>query len=310
MMKRVAFLIFLTAISLSGFAFQSAPTIKLTSSENPGIAEQAITFTATVSGMPGMPTPTGTVTFADSGTALYSPVILNSSGSATFVTSSLSAATHSITAEYSGDVHYSGATSAVLSEEIVPAPTSDYTFTAVTTTQSVTAGDPATYTLTVTPTNGYNGTVTFSCAALPTGSSCSFDPISVTPNSTGDAVTTVLTVTTTATTSQRISPDRPQKNSGRQKFLASLSLAGLLGVVFLCGRGGKAKKIRFGGAGMLVCGALILLGGCGGGSSASTTGTPIGTDTFTVNAVGTAGTNGGNTATQQLSLTLTVTSPT
>src|SRR2546421_700417 len=65
-------------------------------------------FPATVSSTAG--TPTGTAQFKDNGTNLGSPVTLNGSGVATFSTSSLTAGTHTITADYSGEVNFSTST--------------------------------------------------------------------------------------------------------------------------------------------------------------------------------------------------------
>jgi YD repeat-containing protein len=52
------------------------------------------------------------------------------------------------------------------------------------------------YTVTVTPTNGFSGTVTFAVTGLPTGATASFSPSSVT----GGSGTTAMTVATASTT--------------------------------------------------------------------------------------------------------------
>jgi hypothetical protein len=300
------------AMALSGLA-QSTPTIKLTSSVNPGIDGQPITFTATVAGTPGNPpppVPTGTVTFFDGATALYSPVRLNATGAAAFTTSSLSAATHSITAGYSGDSNYLPVTSSVLNEVVAPAPVSDYTLTTVSPTETVTVGSNTSFPLTITPTNGYNGTITFVCVGIPTGSSCAFNPASVTPNDTESAVATSLEITTTTTP---VAQRRPGRSGPRNFMLASFGGLGLLGIVFFGNRRVRPARLRFKsrrGPRLFLLGlaslALALLGSCGGSSSTSGTTTPVGTYTFTVNATGTAGTNGGNTSVHQISLTLMV----
>jgi subtilase family serine protease len=64
-----------------------------------------------------------------------------------------------------------------------------------TTSLSVYAGQTsAPVTVTVTPVNNFSGPLSFSCSGLPTGSSCSFNPASVTPSG-GEAATTTATVT-------------------------------------------------------------------------------------------------------------------
>ena len=78
----------------------------VSSSLNPSLLGQSVTFTATVTSLGG--TPTGTVQFKDGATNLGLPVTLNGSGQATFTTSSLTAGTHTITAVYSGDALFGG----------------------------------------------------------------------------------------------------------------------------------------------------------------------------------------------------------
>ncbi|MFF0264101.1 hypothetical protein [Kribbella sp. NPDC004536] len=65
--------------------------------------------------------------------------------------------------------------------------------------QSVTRGQPATYTVSVTSTGGLTGAVSFSVNGLPSGSSSTFSPASVTLTS-GSTAQTTLTVNTTSTT--------------------------------------------------------------------------------------------------------------
>ncbi|MBF0567445.1 MAG: Ig-like domain repeat protein [Nitrospirae bacterium] len=87
----------------------------LTVSLNPSTSGTPVTFTATVIGT----SPTGSVTFMDGATALG--IVSLVSGQATFTTSSLSVATHSITAIYSGDGNNLTSTSAVLSQVVTSA---------------------------------------------------------------------------------------------------------------------------------------------------------------------------------------------
>jgi len=80
-------------------------TTTVTSSQNPSIAGQSVTFTANVSvSAPGSGTPTGTVQFLDGGNPLGSPVSL-SGGSAQLSTSGLTVGSHTITAQYNGDTN-------------------------------------------------------------------------------------------------------------------------------------------------------------------------------------------------------------
>jgi len=312
--KNIWCLVFLTVLmcfAIPGLA-QSTPTIGLTSSVNPGINAQPVTFTATVAGQPGNPpppVPSGTVTFLDGTTALYAPVTLNANGVAVFTTSSLSAATHSITASYSGDNNYLPVTSTVLSEVVVPAPASDYTLTAPVLTQTVAVGSSTSYSITITPTNGYNGTITLACVGLQEAS-CAFNPSTLTPNNIETTLVSNLTVTTSVASSALPPPYRRSSD-----LFASLLGGGLFGIVFIAtsrkdnrrrSSTGYRHVLSVGVLAMFVFTSILLLAGCGGSSTSGST-TPIGTQNFTVNATGTAGTNGGNTSVHQLNLTLVVT---
>ena len=92
-------------------------TIALSSSANPSVFGEAVTFTATVSAVqPGAGTPTGTVVFFIDGVA-QSPVSM-SDGQASFTTSALDVGSHVVTASYSGDGNFNGSTSAALDEAV------------------------------------------------------------------------------------------------------------------------------------------------------------------------------------------------
>src|SRR5882672_8226988 len=78
--------------------------VTLTSSGNPSQAGQTVTFTAVVTSVQGAP-PDGENIVIKDGTKILGSVTL-SSGTASFSTSSLKAGTHTIVANYVGDVHY------------------------------------------------------------------------------------------------------------------------------------------------------------------------------------------------------------
>ncbi len=83
---------------------QDSTTTTLTSSANPAVYGQPVTFTATVSSL--YSTPTGTVTFEDGNTVLGTVALSN--GVAVFSTSTLPAGSNNITAVYSGDAYDAG----------------------------------------------------------------------------------------------------------------------------------------------------------------------------------------------------------
>jgi hypothetical protein len=92
-------------------ATATATTTTLASSLNPSTYGQGVTLTATVAPSSGTGTPTGTVAITDGATALGSPTLVN--GSASLTVSSLSVATHALSAVYSGDSNYQSSNGAL-----------------------------------------------------------------------------------------------------------------------------------------------------------------------------------------------------
>src|SRR5262249_618158 len=143
-------------------------TTALASSVNPSVFGQSVTFTATVtSGSPG--TPTGSVTFKDSGTTLGTGA-LNGSAMATFSTSTLTGGTHSITGVYGGDPTLAPNPSTPLTQTVTQAATS----TAVTSSANPSVfGQSVTFTanvVAVAPGAGTaTGSVTFKDGAATLG---------------------------------------------------------------------------------------------------------------------------------------------
>jgi hypothetical protein len=141
----------------------------------------------------------------------------------------------------------------------------NYTVSTAPSTAKVTAGSSATFTLTVTPSNHYNGTVTFTCGSLPALASCTFNPTSVTLN--GDSPVTVqMTITTAAVSASLEGP----VHRGSSILLASLSTIGIFGMMLA---GSLKKRNRWTGIvlGMLMLTVTFSLVGCGGSGSSPTT---------------------------------------
>jgi hypothetical protein len=174
----------------------AATTTAVTSSMNPSTTGTNVTFTATVTSATAG-TITGTVTFLDGATALGTGSLAG--GTASFTTSSLATGSHSITAQYGGDPNFSGSTSTALSINVTAG--GSFTLSVAPTSVTVTASQPGMATVTVTPANGFNQQVQFSCSNLPEGIDCEFEPHSVTPN--GGPVTTMLAVTEEAESGAR-----------------------------------------------------------------------------------------------------------
>jgi subtilase family serine protease len=86
---------------------------------------------------------------------------------------------------------------------------------------SIAAGTSTTTTITVTPNNGFTGTVSFSCSGLPAGASCSFSPTTVT----GGSGSTQLTIQTAANTGAGTTSVTVKGSSGTPSATTSVSLA-------------------------------------------------------------------------------------
>jgi hypothetical protein len=137
---------------------KTAPTVSVTSSLNPSIFNQPVTFTATAPAGA-----TGTITFLDGATVLGTGTLNN--GQTTLTTSTLIVGSHMITVSYSGDTNNSSATSVPLTQivnkatPVIPPP--------VVSSNNPPVNTPVTITETVPP--GVTGTVTFSNGSTPIG---------------------------------------------------------------------------------------------------------------------------------------------
>ena len=183
--------------------------------------------------------------------------------------------------------------------------TPNYTVIAKPTSVTVNPGSPANYVITLTPLNGYDGTVTINCpSSLPSGVSCNKPTIA--PGQTQ----ATLTVSTTGPSAVLMAAPNVNSREGASNLWASLGGVGLVGMILA---GDWKKRNRRGMGIMLGILALVMilaLVGCGGGSisggGGGGGGTPAGTYPLQVVAIGTAGTNGGSTAPHPLPVTLVV----
>src|SRR5439155_1116337 len=142
----------------------------LSSSANPSVVGQTVTFTASVTGtVPGAGTPSGTVTFQDGATPLGTGT-LDGAGRATLSSSALAAGTHAITAVYAGDTTFNGSTSGTVSQVVNKV---DTTTALSSSANPSVVGQAVTFTASVTGTapgaGTPSGTVTFQDGATPLG---------------------------------------------------------------------------------------------------------------------------------------------
>jgi hypothetical protein len=186
-----------TSPALSITVAQASTTTGLTASSQSVIQGASITFTATVAGANGAGTPTGSVAFAN-GSAMLGTGSLNSSGVAFYTTSSLPVGSDSITAAYAGDSSFATSTSSAVTVTVTAPlpPTFVVSATAVTVVAGATSGN--TSTITVTPANGFTGSVNLS-AALTSSPSGAVEPPTISLAASSVTVAGTSAVTTTAT---------------------------------------------------------------------------------------------------------------
>lgn len=151
----------------------------------------------------------------------------------------------------------------------------DYSINTANGSGTVAAGQPASFTFSITAQGGFAGTISFACSGLPTASNCSFSPATVTASG-----STTLTIATTART---VASARPLNGT----TLAALTTFGFLGIFFL---GGASRRTR---VARMICVLLAIAIVVGGVSSCGSptpkpppvvTGTPAGSFSVTVNA--------------------------
>jgi uncharacterized protein (TIGR03118 family) len=152
---------------------------------------------------------------------------------------------------------------------------------------TVTQGQSATTSLTITPTNGFNSAVSFSCSGLPGGATCSFSPSTVTPA--GNAATTQLSISTVTTGTYGATPGLVVAGPKTRTGSLGLALAAVLFLLLLLLKGISGRResvttarwIRI----ALAAGLLVVAAGCGSSKNTTPTmGTPAGTTTVMINA--------------------------
>ncbi len=258
----------------------SATTLQATPSA--GNVNGQITLKAAVSG----DSPTGSVSFSAGSTSLGTATLTN--GVATLQTSFAVAGSYATTATYQGDQNNAASTSTAVTI-MIAAP--DFTVTATPPSGTITPGQTATFTFTVTPMGGYTGTVKFSCGALPAQAACSFSPASATPSG-GSPASSTLTVTTAAAMAA-LNPDRHSGPSLPPWIPAGgLALAGVMGFAWAPKTIGRwNRQLCLLSWGLLLASISLSVLGCGGGSSSPSTPatTPAGSYTISVNATDSAG---------------------
>src|SRR5438445_643709 len=284
-----------------------------TSTPAPG-ASDAISITVTSASTSSTTTPTGTVTIAVDG-ATQTPTLTLANGSATYTFSSTAAGAHTIAATYSGDSNYASSGGSLTLTVVAKS------FKLAASNVTVTAGNPGASIITLTPQNGYPGTVAWTVASSPALTNGCFSIANTTVSGT-TAVAATLTVNTVASAcaapalvgagvDPRNTPGRAPHPYGKdptvlvalQANQAGMTMVGLL---FLGLLGRRCRRL----ATLATLGILATIGfaasGCAGvGSSMPPLSSPTAArGAYAVTIVGTDTTTPSITASTTLTLTI------
>ena len=181
--------------------------------------------------------------------------------------------------------------------------TADFTLSVSPSASTVTAGQSATFNVSVTPSEGFNHVVMFSCSGMPAGASCTVAPSTVTLDGTNPSTATLVVMTTHRSTlftwpQLRVTPRA-------NPWTVTALLAAWILSLFIVSRGVQRRAPR-----LLLPGFAILLAAfccsCGSGTVSSVDpkrgppgGTPAGT--YSIVLTGTSG-NVSHAATTQLTV--------
>ncbi len=257
---------------------QAAGTMTVSSSGQVQGANLVAVINTTSGGIP----PSGTVTFFlggnPVGSAFVSPVpaVIDPSsdavtqgaqGVANLLDTSLANGQYSLSATYTGDIHYAASTAAPVNVNVQP----DFSFGASggptdsngNPLMTLRDGTSGTLLLLTVSLDGFNSNLNFSCSGLPVSAKCTFSP----PTVAAGQVTT-LTLSTLAAASRRAS-------GGAHSLRYWAASAGMMFVgIFLLGVPAPRRRALLGVMLCLILLALVGCGGGGGGSSASSTTPP------------------------------------
>jgi len=280
-----------STVNVTITAAPKVPIVTVTPATSTITTAQALTVTVAVSGGTGNPTPTGSVTLKSGSYTGVAATLSNGSATIIIPAGSLTAGTDTVSAAYTGDSNYTGATGTVsVTVTAAPVPSFAVSGTAVSIAPGATTGN--TSTITVTPSGGFTGNVTLTASVTsspagavdsPTLSFGATSPVSITGATAGTGALTVSS--TAATTGVLAYPPRP---GSRWYAAGGAALAGLL----LFGIPARRRRWRtILGLLVFLAGGMVACGGKsnnGGGGTTSNPGTSAGN--YTVTVIATSGT--------------------
>jgi len=225
---------------------------------------------------------TGTMTFLDGATVLGTAP-LDATGTATLVVSSLTAGSHNLSSNYSGDAVLQASSGGPMIVTVA-----DFTLQAQPNSLTLAAGQSGTAMLSILPIGGSTQTLQLSCGTVPAGISCAFAPASVTLDGT-NAASVQITVSAHSAAAKIVQHGRVLG------LIAPFTVAALL---LPFGGRRKRKTIVLGIVGVFVLG----LSGTGCGGSSSTPPPPAQKNVYVLNVTATG--NGTSAKTTPLVVTV------
>ena len=183
--------------STGNFSLSASPSSQTNTAGN------SASYTATITPSGGF---TGSVTLSVSGlpsgaTARFSVNPVAGSGNSTLTVSTSSSTP---TGSYTLTITGTSTSPSLTHSTTVTLVVNSFSVSATPSSETVTRGSKATYTVRVAPINGFTGTVSFRVSGLPTNSTATFNPTSVTGSGTSTLTITTNSSTTTGTFSLRI----------------------------------------------------------------------------------------------------------
>jgi hypothetical protein len=177
----------------------------------------------------------------------------------------------------------------------------DFGMSSSTTSQTVSAGQTANYSLTLAPQGGFNQAVNLTCTGAPSLATCTLTPSSATLNGTASATVAVAVSTTAPSLAPPQGRFLPPGFTGLGRMVWLCALLGLASLATLAAARKRGAAYLLGACVLLV----ILWSACGGSGTSvppPSSGTPAGT--YTVDVTATDATS--STLTHNLKFTLTV----
>jgi len=148
----------------------------------------------------------------------------------------------------------------------------DFAAAASPSTKTVTAGETANFSVTLSPSGGFNSNVTWTCTGAPAAATCTVSPSSVTLDGSTNSNSTVTITTTARTTTAYLVPQLPAPLS-RTADIWFLCVAALC--LLWSARRIRSSSWRFASLSVLLFASLPI--SCGGGSNGGPPPPPTGT---------------------------------